>query len=168
MDIEKLLEGHAPWLTCAKDYVRIRPDLSNAILNGADLRYADLRGANLRYADFSGANLSSAILNGADLRYANLSNAILNGASLNGADLRGASLKGITLNWQSHDLLSEILLRKAGQSMEYRSMAGVIKVSPDWCWGHFAKVFSEDQKVWAKAVLSPLIKDGDDVPEELV
>ena len=122
-DIEKLLEGHAPWLTCAKDYVRIRPDLSNAILNGA---------------------------------------------SLNGADLRGASLKGITLNWQSHDLLSEILLRKAGQSMEYRSMAGVIKVSPDWCWGHFDKVFSEDQKVWAKSVLSPLIKDGDDVPEELV
>lgn len=61
--------------------------LGNARLSGADLSNARLRGGNLNSADLRGANLNRANLNSADLSGANL-----NSANLNSADLRGANL----------------------------------------------------------------------------
>ena len=69
-------------------------DLSEANLEGADLRRATLYGAYLRRADLSGANLYGADLYGADLRKANLY-----GADLIGADLSEAYLPGANLTW---------------------------------------------------------------------
>ena len=60
MDLQKVLEKHAMWLSDKEGGER-----------------ADLRGANLRWANLSGADLRGANLSGADLRWANLSGADL-------------------------------------------------------------------------------------------
>jgi len=73
-------------------------DLRDADLSGADLRDADLNGANLRDADLSGADFRDADLSGADLSVANLSGADLSVANLSGADLSVANLSGTNLS----------------------------------------------------------------------
>lgn len=40
--------------------------------------------------------------------------AYLSTADLSGANLRGANLSGANLNWNSHDLIAELLRREAG------------------------------------------------------
>ena len=72
-------------------------NLSEAKLNGADLRLAKLHGANLSEAELHGANLSSAELHGADLSGAELHGANLFNAELHGADLSEAELHGADL-----------------------------------------------------------------------
>ena len=124
--------------------------------NGISLEGADLRGVNLEGANLRRANLRGAYLEGANLE----------GAYLAGANLEGAYLEGITVNWQSHALLSEILIRKAS-TLEQRAVAGIVGTSLDWCWGNFVREFSDSQKAWAKEVLVPWIKEGDDAPKIL-
>ena len=146
-------------------------DLRDADLSGADLRDADLRGADLSDANLFGADLRDANLRGADLSGADLSGANLRGANLFGADLRDADLSGATINWQSHDLISELLLRAAGDDIARRKVAGLILVSRDWCWGKFLAIESgqieSGQHEWALSVLRQYVKDGDDAPEIL-
>ena len=72
-----------------------RPDLSGAVLQGANLKQArfwraDLRGANLENARLSGADLWQADLSGAILQRANLKQANLSKADLSKADLSSA------------------------------------------------------------------------------
>lgn len=73
-------------------------DLSDALLNGANLHGATLMEARLGNADLRQANLSMALLAGADLSFANLSGAILDHADLGNASLRGAILEGARLD----------------------------------------------------------------------
>ena len=98
-------------------------DLSEAGLDGQDLRYASLSDAKLDHAHLNGADLTGAILRraslicaelvkakvstkfaeqanfaGADLQGADLTNAIFRNANFNGADLRGADLTGSDLS----------------------------------------------------------------------
>ena len=70
----------------------------------------------------------------ADLRDANLW-----GADLWDADLRHANLWDADLRWSSHNLISEILRQSAGDSRPKREIAGLISVSPDWCWDDFRR-----------------------------
>jgi len=95
---------------------------------------ADLRGADLRCAD---------------LRYANL---------------RGADLRDAKLNWQSHALLSEILLRAAGDSVERRMLAGLVAVSTDWCWGQWLSL-EHTERAWAITELAKWVRPDDGAPE---
>ena len=78
-------------------------DLNFAKLQGADLFEANLNGANLLRTDLNGAYLCGAILNGADLIRANLNGANLSGAYLNGAYLSLADLSGANLENISFD-----------------------------------------------------------------
>lgn len=107
-----------------------------ADFRGANLRGADLTHAKLRFANFAGANLYQANLESADLRGAcfadaNLDASLFRGANLTHADFRGARLttmpggesyrqfmganledarfEGAELNWDSPELLLEIL-----------------------------------------------------------
>ena len=124
-------------------------NLEGANLFHADLFRADLRGANLRSANFKGADLSSANLFRADFRIADL-----RGADFRSADLRGANLRGANLDWQSHQLLSQILFDNAGTDVQKRQFAGLIRISMDWCWDDFAKLnLSKKIKKWAIDVL---------------
>jgi len=135
--------------------------LQQAVKSGADLCGADLCGANLR-----GAYLCRANLDGANLDGANLDGANLDGAYLRGANLDGANLDGAKINWQSHDLIAEILLRAAGHDVQKRMVAGLILVSPDWCWDKFLSIES-DLRDWAITTLREYVQDGDNAPEIL-
>lgn len=73
-------------------------DLSRAQLSQADLNHAVLGSANLEQANLSGANLSRANLTMANLTGANLSGANLAGATLSYANLTDADLSGADLS----------------------------------------------------------------------
>jgi len=136
-------------------------DLRGANLYGANLYGADLRGANLYGADLRGANLY-----GANLRGANLYGANLRGANLYGANLRGADLYGIKMAWQSHDLISEILQRSAGDDIAKLKVAGFVIICRAKCWNDFLSI-RDPLAGWALDVLREWIVEGDNHPEIL-
>ena len=137
-----------------------------AVREGANLSCANLSGAYLNCADLSCADLSCADLRYADLRGAYLNHTDLRGANLRGADLWGADLSGATINWQSHDLVSGILCRAAGEVIERRKIAGLVLVSRDWCWDQFL-AHDDPQREWALSVLRKYVRDGDGAPKIL-
>ena len=142
-----------PIATC-EDTDDLREAVIRLTRRGVRLQGANLRSANLRYADLRSADLRSANLRSADLGYADLRSANLRSADL--ADIK-------SINWSSHDLLAEILLRAAGQDIGKRMVAGLILVSRDWCWEEFSKI-EHPQRDWAIAELAKWVRKGDDVP----
>ncbi len=118
--LKTLCKGFRFWNRWRKENPEVRPDLSDAGLNGAklsgaNLNDADLTGAKLAGAELSAAQLNSARLNGADLTDADLGTHLedlsslfevfgvpgfsksLGHTSLKGADLRGANLTAASL-----------------------------------------------------------------------
>jgi uncharacterized protein YjbI with pentapeptide repeats len=143
-------------------------DLSHANLRGADLRNADLRYADLRYVDLRVADLRNADLRYADLRYADLRNEDLRSVNLRYADLRyadlrnedlrygnlrGADLHSAKLNWNSHDLIAEILRQHAGNNPHRLMLAGWVLMARNKCWDYWLSV-DHHEKQWALDVLS--------------
>jgi uncharacterized protein YjbI with pentapeptide repeats len=118
-----LKQGTDAWNAWRHENRYIRPDLSGAILDranlrgghlgGADLGGAHLRSADLRWADFSGANLGKAFLGSVDLGGANLSGADLRSSDLGRANLSGADLSQANLSSAN---LSGANLRRADLS----------------------------------------------------
>jgi hypothetical protein len=162
LEFKVILDSHVKWLSgedegqCAK-------------LIGADLRGVDLIDANLIGAKLIGAKLIDADLGGAKLMDAKLIDADLRGAKLmdaklDGANLIGAKLEGATLNWQSHDLIAEILRRAAGDDAEKRKIAGLILVSRDWCWEEFLSL-NDPMTEWALKELSVWAEGDTNTPE---
>ena len=138
-------------------------------IHGAALKTVEadtLRDAVLSYAVLSGAVLGGADLSGADLRGAVLHDADLSGAHLSYAVLHDAALQGVQLNWQSHDLLAEILRQHAGQNMLLRQVAGLVLISPDWCWHDFLRL-NHPQMEWALNVLAEYAHPEDDLPDPI-
>jgi hypothetical protein len=127
--------------------------LSSADLRSADLRYSDLRSAYLRYSYLRSADLRSA-----DLRY----------SDLRSADLRSADLRYAKVQWNSHAMIAEILRQAAGDSVGRRKIAGLILVSPDWCWGKWLRLRNSRHFDWAFDTLAAFVQDGDGAPEALV
>jgi hypothetical protein len=109
--------------------------------------------ASLRHADLAGADLA-----GASLRHADLA----------GADLRHASLAGARINWYSHTLISRILLDAAGQNVGRRKIAGLVLVSPDWCWEHWLSLRRSRHFAWAIDTLAAYVQEGDGAPRILL
>lgn len=70
------------------------------------------------------------------------------------------------MNWQSHDLIAEILRRSSGNDIQKRMVAGLILVSRDWCWDQFLAI-EHEQREWALGVLRQYVKDGDGAPDVL-
>ena len=102
LTVELLRRSVKEWNEAREANRSIIPDLSGALLSGADLSRANFINANLSQAQLSGANLTDAYLGGANLSMANLRDANLSGASLSGvnlieADLNGADLTGATI-----------------------------------------------------------------------
>ena len=147
----------------------IGADLIGAYLRVANLRGADLSGANLRGADLSGAYLRDANLCGADLHDTDLRDANLCYVDLVGAKLGGAYLCGAKINWNSHELIAEILKRAAGDGIQKRMIAGLILVSRDWCWKKFLALNGDLKPLreWALDELAKWVTNGDNAPEVL-
>jgi hypothetical protein len=96
-------------------------------------------------------------------------------ASLRGADLSGADLSGATISWQSHALISQLLLREADADpadpwcVQRRAFAGLIASSPDWCWDVWVAMRVPYPRVtaWALDVLAAYVREDDDAPTVL-
>ena len=131
---------------CVGEAARQNANLRGSNLSGSDLRYSNLRHSNLSYSDLSGSNLSDS-----DLSHSNLSY---------------SDLHDITVNWNSHELLAEILRQKAGENTAKRKIAGLVLVSHDWCWDKFLRL-RDPTKLWALGVLRRYVKEGDGAPEIL-
>ena len=98
---------------------------------------------------------------------ANLRDADLRGANLSDADLRDADLRGADLNWNSHELISTILLQAALDNPKKRMIAGLISISTDWCWKDFLRI-EVPYKSWAIKELRKWVQDVDNAPAMIV
>lgn len=98
------------WNKWREENPKEKPDLSFAVMRGADLMLANLAGAILCEADLVLANLR-----GADLRHADLSGANLVGARLMGVDLAHANICGADLS-TAEDLTDEQLRHTKGDA----------------------------------------------------
>ena len=134
-------------------------------LSGANLSRAYLFGADLSGANLSGANLSGANLYRANLCRADLSGADLSDADLFGANLSDADLSCAIINWNSHDLISAILLQHS-IDVEKRMIADFILASRNMCWKDFMRI-EHKEKQWAIDTLKTYIVDGDRHPHFL-
>jgi uncharacterized protein YjbI with pentapeptide repeats len=141
-------------------------NLYEANLYEANLYEANLTEANLTEANLTGANLDRANLREAYLREANLTGANLTGANLTGAYLYEANLDGAVINWQSHDLIAEILRQAAGDNVQRRMVAGLVLVSRDWCWDKFLAL-DMPERAWALDTLAAFVRDDDNAPAVL-
>src|SRR5689334_2596293 len=108
---ELLMRDVDAWNRWRADNPKVKPDLTYAVMRGANLALANLAGAQLREADLVLANLR-----GADLRHADLSGANLVGARLMGVDLARANICGADLS-TAEDLTDEQLRQTDGDSL---------------------------------------------------
>ena len=100
-----------------------------------------------------------------DLSGADLSGANLSGAYLSGANLTEANLSRAALNWQSHNLLAEVLRRAADDDVPRRMLAGLILISHDWCWGKFLALnIDPELREWGLSVMRGYVQPGDNAP----
>lgn len=107
---ELLMRDVDAWNKWRDENPKEKPDLSYAVMRGADLMLANLAGALLCEADLVLANLR-----GADLRHADLRSANLVAARLMGADLAHANICGADLS-TAEDLTEEQLHHTHGDS----------------------------------------------------
>jgi len=105
---ELLMRDVDAWNTWRAANPKVKPDLSFAVMRGANLPLANLSRSQLREADLVLANLR-----GADLRHADLSGANLVGARLMGVDLAHANICGADLS-TAEDLTEEQLQETEG------------------------------------------------------
>ena len=90
--LKLLLSGIEGWNDWRNRNARLKPLLTKAELDGADLKYANLSDADLSQANLASSYLNAANLQNADLSKANLRSAYLYKANLTGADLSEANL----------------------------------------------------------------------------
>ena len=107
---ELLMHDVDAWNKWRADNPKVKPDLTFAVMRGADLMLANLAGAQLSEADLVLANMR-----GADLRHADLRGANLVGARLMGVDLSHANICGADLS-TAEDLTEEQLRHTHGDS----------------------------------------------------
>ncbi|MBV8906578.1 MAG: pentapeptide repeat-containing protein [Acidobacteriia bacterium] len=107
---ELLMGDVDAWNSWRADNPKVKPDLTYAVMRGANLALADLSWAQLREADLVLANLR-----GADLRHADLTGANLVGARLTGVDLAHANISGADLS-TAEDLTEEQLRQTRGDA----------------------------------------------------
>jgi hypothetical protein len=122
----------------------LKSAVEEAVSKKTDLGYANLRYANLRYANLRSADLGS--------------------ANLRSADLGSADLGSARINWQSHALISRILLVAAGEDVEKRKIAGLILVSTDWCWEGWIGLRRTELFSWAIDEMAAYVQPDDNAP----
>ncbi len=100
--LAKIREGVEAWNEWKEERFEVRPDLSEANLQGARLQGANLRETNLQGVNFTEANLTEANLTetnleGTNFQGANLKRTTLREVCLAGNNLHGANLTGAYL-----------------------------------------------------------------------
>ena len=151
---------------CVGEAARQNANLRGSNLSGSDLRYSNLRHSNLSYSNLRYSDLRHSNLRDSNLRHSNLRHSNLSDSDLSHSNLSYSDLHDITVNWNSHELLAEILRQKAGENTAKRKIAGLVLVSHDWCWDKFLRL-RDPTKLWALGVLRRYVKEGDGAPEIL-
>lgn len=121
---ELLMRDVDGWNTWRADNPKVKPDLTYAVMRGANLALANLSWAQLREADLVLANLR-----GTDLGHADLSGANLVGARLTGVDLSHANICGADLS-TAEDLTEEQLRRTRGDALT--KLPGGMQAPENW------------------------------------
>jgi uncharacterized protein YjbI with pentapeptide repeats len=146
----------------------------NFMMSVDTLVSADLSGLDLRCADFQGMDMTGCNLRGSDLRGAMFMRATLDGADMRDcqmsehhckASLRDALLDGATIDWRSHELVSE-LLRRAAQTPAQAAYAVAGLARRDGCYPGIVAAANPELR-WAIATLLPYVTPGDNAPAEL-
>lgn len=140
--------------------------MSCANFYSCDFTGADLQRAYLSCADCHDVNFTDAILDCANLANADLSGANLSGASFVNAYLYTADLRCARLNWNSNDLIAELLRRAAETDLLKQQLAGLVLICRDRPWDKLIRWFNFDTS-WAIDELALWVKEGDNVPEIL-
>lgn len=185
--IEEAIDLSKGMLQCANlDYLDLSDlDLSGANLQGANLINANLDGCDLRHtvldtailvgSSMVGAEMETCFLRQAILDDANMTNANLSRADFSHCDLQTVTFTGARINWNSHDLIAEILRRESGGDFEKLKAAGFLLVNRDKCWTQYADYYNSffllDDRVlmdWAITTLRNYIRPEDDTVPELV
>ena len=148
----------------------VRTNLAGATMScsnfyESDFTEASLERAYLSCADCHGANFTNAILDGANLANADFSGCDFTGASLVNTYLPTCNLDGAVLNWDSHDLVAEVLRRAATTVLE-RSIAGLFQMCRDTpvvdIFGFVIPGMN-----WAENECTRWLRDGDNAPAVL-
>ncbi len=155
IELNNILAKHQLWLDGG-------PGRICADFNNADLRNANLSNADLSNGDFSNANLRNANLYNANLRNANLYNANLFGATFHHVTIN----EEITVNWDSHNLISAILLSHA-TTVEQEMFSAYVGQKTSWCWNDWLS-FVHPSLEWALQTLTKYVKEDDDAPSCIV
>ena len=136
--------------------IEIKHILTNEIIVSGDyeniIEACQKNKDKLAFADLERAHLERANLEHANLEHAHLERAHLEFAHLEHVNLERAHLEHANLNWQSHQLLSQILLNNSGDNLQKIQFAGLVRISfqLNWCWDDFKKLeLPQKIKQWA-------------------
>lgn len=131
--VKAIKQGVHYWNKWREENPQVAPDLAWANLVGVSLSNADLEGANMKLAfcrggDLENANFKNASLYGTNLEESNLTGAQMEGASLEGAHLRKADLTGANLSNTNMKLanLQDAVLTRA-------DLSGASKLTLEQC-----------------------------------
>jgi hypothetical protein len=143
-----------------------RTDMSGADLSGVDLTRNNLSGAKLRGAKLCGAKLYSVNLSDSDLTGADFTGAEIFRVDLARAKLTGATFTDAIVDWNSNDLVAELIFRAAGKDRAKRKMARLFLENRNLFWDRFLSM-GLPLTSWVLEVLAPYVRDGDNAPKIL-
>lgn len=137
------------------------------------VRGLSFAGARLSESDFLLQDCSNCDFSGAAIARACFDHACLMGADLRDTGCLGASfsyarLKGARINWQSPELVSELLFQAAGSDLKKVKIASLVASARrlGWCWYEYLKL-RHPGTAWALSALAPYVTEDDDAPEPL-
>lgn len=137
-------------------------NLSNTNLSNALLYYTNMdntkcintnfKCASLIYTSFKNSNLTNSNFTKSNMMFNNLYNAILD---------------NINMNWHSHELIYQILIKNA-TTIEQEQFAALISRKLEWCWDEW-ETMNHQCWPWLLNTLKPLVKDDDfKIPKQLL
>lgn len=129
---------------------------------GVNLSRVGLEGHDLSEGNFTGVDFGGARLCGT-----NFSDACLYNADFRGADLHNVNLSGATINFNSPELVSEILRQAAGDDIEKLKIAGLVLMCKQMDWTAFVKI-DDPLMPWALKEIVRYHKATDALPALVV
>lgn len=129
-------------------------------VHGGGAHFISCDASNARFMGnaFPGASFCSTSFENAGIISCNMRDSRFTGtnfekAAIWGTNFRGGKFDEAILTWESHDLISAILLGDAGDCPKKRSLAGLIQCSLDWCWEDFLEV-EHSERAWGLSTLA--------------
>lgn len=154
-----------------------------ARINDCTFNNTDLSGNSYICVDFEWTRFHRVTLVGADFRGSNLEHAYFNFADLKGVDFRGANLGDVIfhncdltnakfynaiINWNSSELVAQLILNTKDQSADIRVIAGYFLLSGYRLWNDIYTVHLPRKKLdEVLNILATYVKEGDNAPNFL-